>query len=65
MTSSDWQSLRDSANLELQLESAVEDGGTYSSTQVRALSRGAFCSTASVMFSHGQPIPDSGIRCQK
>ena len=63
LSAADVKSLEDSANLSLQVEAIVGDGGACSASQVRALERAAWCSTASVLASHGQPVIDAGIVC--
>jgi hypothetical protein len=56
----------DSADDQLQLQQlCAEDAGMCVASQVRALSRGAFCSDTSSLFILGQPIPDAGIKCRR
>ena len=51
-------SLHDAVSLNLQADQLL-DGGP-----ARALERGAYCSTASVLADYGQPLPDAGISCK-
>ena len=59
----DRAALTDAANVELQVETLVGDGGTCAAPQVRALERAAFCTTAATLHRHKEPVPASSIRC--
>jgi len=63
----DTKSATDAARAQMAIESicADDDGGTCKPSQVRALERMAFCANASMLFRHGQPVPDAGIQCQQ
>lgn len=41
-----------------------EDAGTCKPSQVRALERMALCTDSSMLYRHGQAVPDAGIQCQ-
>jgi hypothetical protein len=67
-TAADASNAKDSANLQLQMETICgrEDAGpTCQPAAVRAMERGSYCATASMLSRHGSPVPASStIHCQ-
>jgi hypothetical protein len=63
-SAADTKSATNATKVELFVEKlCAGDGGTCSPSQVRALERAAYCANASMLYSHGQPVGDAGIRC--
>ncbi len=62
----DTKSATDSVRAQLMIEQicADTDAATCSPAQVRALERVSYCGNASMLFRHGQSVPDGGIACQ-
>lgn len=65
----DTKSATDSSRAQLMIEQicAGDAGvlGMCNPAQVRALERVSYCANASMLFRHGQPVPDGGpIACQ-
>lgn len=50
-------SLQDAVTLNLQADQLLEGGAA------RALERGAYCATASVLYSYGKDVPEGGPQC--
>jgi hypothetical protein len=66
-TDADADNANDARNLQLQMEVICgrEDAGpTCQPAAVRAMERGAFCATSSMLYRHGATLPDAGIACK-
>jgi hypothetical protein len=63
----DTKSATDAVRAQMAIESicADDDAGTCKPSQIRALERMAYCANASMLFRHGQAVPDAGIQCQQ
>lgn len=61
----DTKSATDAVRVQLAIESAcADDAGDCIPSRVRALERASYCANASMLFRHGQPVPDGGIACE-
>jgi len=65
---SDTKSATNSVRAQIMIETICgpgsEDAGTCKPSQVRALERMALCTNSSMLYRHGQDVPDAGIHCQ-
>lgn len=61
---SDTKSATDAVRAQMMIESICGgEGGACNPAQVRALERVSYCSSESMLFRHGQSLPDGGITC--
>lgn len=65
-TDMDAQNAKDIANGAASLEAVcARDGGPCPGGAVRAMERGTFCASTSMLVRHGEAVPDAGIACTR
>jgi hypothetical protein len=61
----DTKAATDAVHVQAMIEEiCAPDAGECKASQVRALERVAYCMNASMLYRHGQAVPEAGIPCQ-